>query len=248
MLRAVRVLLSLLVCSALGCGAGLRAQYDMGITHADRIDTTTNQTTKLNPPEWPEGPSAPQVVEDDFVRIVYSVETDRLKFIVNNHTAGTVKVLWDSALLIDPDGQSRRLVHGAIPLADAQRAQVPSEIAPKTSLTDQVFPADMISFVDRGETPGWRVGDFIPGWQQPPANLPQMRSTAHDLLGRSFSFVLPLEIDHKEIHYVLMTTVRDVVFFQCPIARTKPSFSECRPEAEGGVIGSKKHDMVHPGE
>lgn len=248
MLRVERVLLAVCLLAGLGCGSGLRAQYDMGITHADRIDTTTNASTKLNAPEWPDSPSAPQVVEDDYVRIVYSVETDRLKFIVANHTNGTIKVLWDSALLVDPDGQSRRLIHGAIPLQDAQKAQVPSEIAPKSNLTDQVFPADLITFVEKGDRAGWRVGDFIPGWEQPPTNLAQMRSTAHDLLGRSFSLVLPLEIDHKEIHYVLMTTIRDVVFLQCPMAHTKPQLSECKPEAEGSVIGKKPHQMVHPGE
>jgi len=78
-----------------------------------------------------------------------------------NRTAKAMVVEWDRSALVEPDGQSHRIIHGGVKLSDRNAPQAPSVIAPGGKLTDIIVPVDCIRWLDILSQ--WHTGAFLPG-------------------------------------------------------------------------------------
>jgi hypothetical protein len=57
-----------------------------------------------------------------------------------NTSSDIIEVAWDQSVYVDEDGNSSRLIRGNVDLAEKDRAQPNTVIAPGTKLQETVFP------------------------------------------------------------------------------------------------------------
>lgn len=98
--------------------------------------------------------TAGQSVEDmtyegDGLRFQFQPDVMQILTRVDNLSAGTVKVVWDKSILVDPEGQSHAVFHSAVKELSALKAPMPDTlIASGSGFKAGIFPADSLKNID----------------------------------------------------------------------------------------------------
>jgi len=137
-------------------------------------------------------------VEDQYIAVEYLPDTVdsgiSVKFV--NKTDKAARILWDESTYMAPSGQSERIFHSGVKIADRGAPQAPSVIPPKSHLADDLIP---ITKVDWSSTLG--------NWEYSP--LCGSRSvTMHTIdddacVGQTFGYFITYEIDGKKKNLLL---------------------------------------------
>ncbi len=84
------------------------------------------------------------VYTDNHISLIIIPQDDRFFFSINNKSQSNIEIDWDRIIYINENNHSSRVIHSGIKYADKNSPQVPSLVAPKTSITDAIIPADNI--------------------------------------------------------------------------------------------------------
>lgn len=137
--------------------------------------------------------------EDKNIIITYTPDIvdagNEFQFI--NKTNEVLKIIWDESLYLDPSGQSTRVFHAGVKIADRDQSQVPSIIPPKGALNDFIASNSNITFT---------AGDYG-GWVYVPI-CGARNSFTHDLddsqcLGKIFGYMITYESAGKKKNVTL---------------------------------------------
>jgi hypothetical protein len=147
--------------------------------------------------------------EDDLIRIVWEATPEQLVFDLTNKTNHSIKIIWDKAVYIDENGDSKRVMHSGVTYTDRNNPQPPTTVARLATVSDLVFPTENVDWIG-GPYGGWRIKPLFP--------TSSMRGTSEDLLakgkkyvGKSFQVLLPLEIEETVKEYIFVFKVNQVV-------------------------------------
>lgn len=124
---------------------------------------------------------------DDYIDIIFSVDETDVGFNIRNKTDRGIKIIWDDISMINPDGNSSRIIHNGIRLMDRNIPQATTMIPPKSNVLDMLVPSENIYYLTNGE---WGTNPLFAG--------------ADRLIwdGKEFSIYFPLEINGDRKEYI----------------------------------------------
>jgi hypothetical protein len=102
---------------------------------------------------------SPSGLERPFTRDLM-VGTPALGLQARNKTQDVIEIDWNRTVLVDPNGQTQRVIHQGVKIADRASATAPSIIPPGAMLKDSVIPSEGIRF-ESGRYGGWRAPGYF---------------------------------------------------------------------------------------
>ncbi len=143
--------------------------------------------------------------EDELIRIRWYPERkmEGMSFELLNKTDHTARILWDQSSFVDVAGNNHRVMHSGVKFIDRNASQVPSVIVKKGILNDGFFPTDYVVF-----TGSWKNLPII--GQLGADSIEEGKSISQSYLGKSFRFLMPLEIQDRLYEYIFTFTVYEV--------------------------------------
>lgn len=99
------------------------------------------------------------VYTDNHISLIIIPQDDRFFFSINNKSQGNIEIEWDKIIYINENNHSSRVIHSGIKYADKNSPQVPSLVAPKTSITDVIIPVDNIYLSSVSYE--WRISSLL---------------------------------------------------------------------------------------
>ena len=80
--------------------------------------------------------------EDELVRISWLPTPYDIRFVLENKTDHSIKIVWDEAAFTDQTGVSHRVIHSGTKIADRFSSQPPTVVPRKSRISDLIYPAD----------------------------------------------------------------------------------------------------------
>jgi len=201
---AMVVLLGVLVLWLAGCFpvAG-KAVYQMGLKQVERPAEARDRYGEQKIEQIEEEGIAKYRFEDEMVVIVWWPTCHQVHFSLMNKTDHSIKIVWDEAAYVDPDGETHRVIHAGVKYTDANNPQPPTVIVRKGTVTDIVYPADYVY---------WGYRD----WVEKPlfacsGNVERLQQVANGNVGKAFQVLLPLQIEDIINEYIFMFEIESVV-------------------------------------
>lgn len=138
--------------------------------------------------------------EDTIIKIKWQYAISQIIFDLNNKSDQTIKLVWDDAILISTENESKRIFHKGIKYIDRENPQSPTSIYKKSTLSDLVLPTSNTYFVS-GQYGGWTSLPIIPTMA---IKFSKKVEYKPELLGKTLKVVLPFKIDDKTLEYVFV--------------------------------------------
>lgn len=201
MKRIIALLIVLFV--FIGCVSSYKAFYNISLDSVERPQDARarygEQTiTKIN------GDSIKYSFSDDLVDITWYPTNDGFFFDLTNKTNHSIKIIWDEAVYINEDGQSKGVIHSGVKYADVSVSQAPSVIARGTKISDLVFPKDNITW-----------SSYSGSWVETPLfenidpSIITITTKARKYIGKSVQVLLPLQIETIVNEYIFIFKIDD---------------------------------------
>lgn len=207
-----RVISSLIMISIGFCLSGCQS---LKIDYTYRLDSVNTskkgqdfETKKIIPTGF---------YSDSVLSIGFDLDETYLNFEIRNESNVPLKILWDEAMFSDFMQKTKRVVHSGVKLTEKNNPQVPSLIAPHSTLADYLLPAESI-FWKEGSSGGylgsmylsptageWKILPWIDKIDKANATDADMRGWA-DLLRASngalpIKIILPISYQGETIYY-----------------------------------------------
>lgn len=155
--------------------------------------------------------------EDEMIKVLWLPTTQQFFFMLENKTDYSIRIIWDEAALVDPKGQTHKVIHSGVKYIDRNNPQAPSVVVRKGKITDIVVPSDLIYYGESSSTfqqmmgvskTGWHIKDIIPRVQEggDPQNL---LNIARQYIGQSIQILLPIQIEDIIIDYIFIFKIKD---------------------------------------
>ena len=142
---------------------------------------------------------------DNQILLIIIPQDDRFFFSINNRSQGNIEIEWDKIIYINENNHSSRVIHSGIKYTDRNSPQVPSLVAPKTSISDAIIPTDNIYLNSSYE---WRISSLLRNGKV---------KGSYD--GQNVKINLPIKIDGISYEYSI---IYDLVWeWKNPTARDK---------------------------
>jgi hypothetical protein len=131
------------------------------------------------------------VFEDRLVKALWVPTNRRLYFDLSNKTDHSIKIIWEDAAFVAPDGKSSAVMHTGVKYNECTGNKTPSVIVKTASIADVIIPCDYIEFAYSQ----WVVNPFLPTETQRPDLAAQAESMTAKHKGKRFSVLLPIQIE-----------------------------------------------------
>lgn len=121
---------------------------------------------------------------------------------LTNMTDHTIRVLWDGAAVVGPEGRAEPLVHGDVAIADRFAEQKPSVVPPRASIYDVAMIPSSVYYDDSSRE--WKTEPVLPtefGTRR------KLLETAPMMTGLELSVLLPVECEGVVYEYMFPFTV-----------------------------------------
>lgn len=148
--------------------------------------------------------------DDSLVRITMAPTTDGFAFRLDNKTFHSVRIIWDDAAIVDPTGESGRVMHNGVKYTDRNNSQPPTVIVARGFVTDIAVPTENVS-LSSGLYGGWTTSPFLPRPPMDAKNRDAVLANLKDRFrGRSVALLLPLQIEGFTNDYLFTFSILDV--------------------------------------
>jgi hypothetical protein len=124
---------------------------------------------------------------DDLIDLRAWARGSRIGIELTNKSDQSLKIDWDSVAYVSVTGQSQRVIHSGVRLMDRDKPQAPSVIVKRSTLTDELIPAENIYFVT-GKYGGWRERGLF---------------EREGLEGKAVHLLLPVQTEGQTVEYML---------------------------------------------
>jgi len=153
--------------------------------------------------------------EDDLTKVLWLPDPEEFRFLLENKTDDSIRIIWNEAAYVNEKGESFRVIHAGIKYIDRDRPQLPSVVQAKEMIKDFVYPADYISL----ERDTWAERPMISlGWMEKPL-LPYVQkggdpqeflNSAQSHLGKTLQVILPIQFEGVTYNYVFTFKIKDI--------------------------------------
>ena len=138
------------------------AKYDVSLTEVQRPADVQARFGDIKASQVDTGKGRLFQAEDQLLRIIWNGPDVQLGFDLLNKTDIPIKVVWDETAYVDIGGQTHRVIHNGVKLADRNSPQPPSVIPSKGRLNDIVYPSDNVSYSNSRYSDGWSQMPMFP--------------------------------------------------------------------------------------
>jgi len=139
-------------------------------------------------------PSEALAFEDSNIAFIAQVSREGIAVAILNKTDQPIKIDWNQVSYIDQTGKANGVTHQGVRYADATSAKPPTIIPPGARHEDTIMPAGNIRYAD-----GWKVNPLLP-----------MGAQSRELVGRTISLYVPMEISGKVENYSIAIRIESV--------------------------------------
>jgi len=146
--------------------------------------------------------------EDEMVKVSWLPTAKRFLFKLTNKTGHSIKIVWDEAVYVNPNGESQRVMHSGVKYIDRNASQPPTVVVRGATVSDQVFPSDNVYYIS-GRFGGWRDLPLFPCESHVSAE--DLKGKTDEYVGKSVQILLPLQIEDVVNEYIFTFKVQDVI-------------------------------------
>lgn len=137
--------------------------------------------------------------EDEYVEITWSPGKDRLDFSLRNKTRRSIKIRWDLASYIGPNGVVSGVIRAGTLYKDRNELLDPVAVPAGATVCDLVMPSRNIHYYWNGYQYEWNVSNLVGSYY---SSEEDMRMYAPEQVGLRMTVTLPLEISGNIHEYV----------------------------------------------
>lgn len=202
--------LPLLILITSGCAAlditMHSAEYDIAM---DAVERPASISERYGDPVITKQDSADiskYVYADSIITIAWLPLPSKFYFELENKTNHSMKVIWDEAAFVDPNGRSMRIMHSGIKYTERENSQPSSIIVRGGVLSDLIFPTDYVSYT-YGQYGGWNERYMFEPWIERSIEALQ---PALANKGKRVQVLLPIEVEGIVNEYIFSFVVNDV--------------------------------------
>lgn len=135
--------------------------------------------------------------EDDYINIVWYVDSKQFNFKLTNKSGHSMKINWDDVSYVDTKGQAGRVMHTGVKYTERNNSQPATTIPKGATISDLLLPTDNVYFVS-GQYGGWRENYLLPCVYH---TAEAFNNEASNMVGKTMTIMMPIMIENIQNDY-----------------------------------------------
>ena len=190
-------MLSAFALSMCGVFKNYIASYSVGLSSVESPAGAKQQFGETKVVTFNEGGVSKYRYEDDYINIVWYVDSKQFNFNLTNKSGHTLKINWDDISYVDYNGKTGRVMHSGVKYTERNNSQPSSSVPKGASLTDILLPTENVYYVS-GQYGGWREQNLIPSIYKDEATRAVQ---APKYVGKTMTIMMPIVIENVQNDY-----------------------------------------------
>ena len=198
-MKKFKTLFSIVICALLfsSCGVSNLANYSIGLKTVESPANAKQQFGETKIVNFQDGETNKYRYEDDYINIVWYVDSKRFYFDLTNKSGHTIKINWDDISYVDYNGKVGRVMHSGVKYAERNNSQPASTVPKGATLSDILIPTENVYFIS-GQFGGWREKYLIPCVYNDAATRD---AQAPSYVGKTMTIMMPIMIENVQNDY-----------------------------------------------
>ena len=198
-MKKFKTLFSIAICALLfsSCGVSNLANYSIGLKTVESPDNAKQQFGETKIVNFQDGETNKYRYEDDYINIVWYVDSKRFYFDLTNKSEHTIKINWDDISYVDYNGKVGRVMHSGVKYTERNNSQPASTVPKGATLSDILIPTENVYFIS-GQFGGWREKYLIPCVYNDAATRDAQASS---YVGKTMTIMMPIMIENVQNDY-----------------------------------------------
>ena len=198
-MKKFKTLFSIVICALLfsSCGVSNLANYSIGLKTVESPANAKQQFGETKIVNFQDGETNKYRYEDDYINIVWYVDSKRFYFDLTNKSGHTIKINWDDISYVDYNGKVGRVMHSGVKYAERNNSQPASTVPKGATLSDILIPTENVYFIS-GQFGGWREKYLIPCVYNDAATRDAQASS---YVGKTMTIMMPIMIENVQNDY-----------------------------------------------
>ena len=198
-MKKFKTLFSITICALLfsSCGVSNLANYSIGLKTVESPANAKQQFGETKIVNFQDGETNKYRYEDDYINIVWYVDSKRFYFDLTNKSGHTIKINWDDISYVDYNGKVGRVMHSGVKYTERNNSQPASTVPKGATLSDILIPTENVYFIS-GRFGGWREKYLIPCVYNDAATRDAQASS---YVGKTMTIMMPIMIENVQNDY-----------------------------------------------
>lgn len=198
-MKKFKTLFSIAICALLfsSCSVSNLANYSIGLKTVESPANAKQQFGETKIVNFQDGETNKYRYEDDYINIVWYVDSKRFYFDLTNKSGHTIKINWDDISYVDYNGKVGRVMHSGVKYAERNNSQPASTVPKGATLSDILIPTENVYFIS-GQFGGWREKYLIPCVYNDAATRDAQASS---YVGKTMTIMMPIMIENVQNDY-----------------------------------------------
>ena len=198
-MKKFKTLFSIAICALLfsSCGVSNLANYSIGLKTVESPANAKQQFGETKIVNFQDGETNKYRYEDDYINIVWYVDSKRFYFDLTNKSGHTIKINWDDISYVDYNGKVGRVMHSGVKYTERNNSQPASTVPKGATLSDILIPTENVYFIS-GRFGGWREKYLIPCVYNDAATRDAQASS---YVGKTMTIMMPIMIENVQNDY-----------------------------------------------
>ena len=198
-MKKFKTLFSIAICALLfsSCGVSDLANYSIGLKTVESPANAKQQFGETKIVNFQDGETNKYRYEDDYINIVWYVDSKRFYFDLTNKSGHTIKINWDDISYVDYNGKVGRVMHSGVKYTERNNSQPASTVPKGATLSDILIPTENVYFIS-GRFGGWREKYLIPCVYNDAATRDAQASS---YVGKTMTIMMPIMIENVQNDY-----------------------------------------------
>ena len=198
-MKKFKTLFSIAICALLfsSCGVSNLANYSIGLKTVESPANAKQQFGETKIVNFQDGETNKYRYEDDYINIVWYVDSKRFYFDLTNKSGHTIKINWDDISYVDYNGKVGRVMHSGVKYTERNNSQPASTVPKGATLSDILIPTENVYFIS-GRFGGWREKYLIPCVYN---DASTRDAQASSYVGKTMTIMMPIMIENVQNDY-----------------------------------------------
>jgi hypothetical protein len=186
------------------------ASYSVGLKSVESPANAKQQFGETKIVNIQDGATNKYRYEDDYINIVWFVDSKQFNFELTNKSGHTLKINWDDISYVDCNGMTGRVMHAGVKYTDRNNSQPSSTIPKGASLSDLLLPTNNVYYVSptRYTSGRWEEKYLIPCIYKDESTK---RAQAGNYVGKTMTIMMPIMIENVQNDYTFTFHIDNVI-------------------------------------
>lgn len=195
------ILIPVLVLCVASCST-YRVAYDLVLNGDDAAVDMRSSDGKVVEVDLGGTVSGGLVYSDRIINVEWAFGQSSIALVLKNRTEHAIRLLWDGAVFVGPDGRATALVHGDVTVADRFSSQKPTVVPSGAVVYEAVSTPGSMYYDEHLRT--WKTAPMLPTEF---ATRKELLETAPGMRGKEVRVLLPVECEGSVYEYVFRFTI-----------------------------------------